>query len=189
MKKLMVLAAVAVTAIASQAYDIKWGAKNIYIPVATDAAVSQSGIVATSGDKFAAGALTVSLFWVGSEGNNKIGDYATTTAGGIAQQVLASGTGSDLYAAMVADQGATWKPEYYYTATYTTKDGKYVFAGTVTATTQIGNLSSANVSVMGDFTKGSWDYTANPVDPTPEPTSGLLMLLGMAGLALRRKQK
>ena len=25
--------------------------------------------------------------------------------------------------------------------------------------------------------------------PIPEPTSGLLMLLGMAGLALRRKQK
>lgn len=183
MKKLMILVAVAVTAIASQAYDIKWGAKNIIIPVANNVAISQSGIVMTSGDKFAAGALTVSLYWVGTEGNVKIGDYATTTAGGIAQQVLASGTSSDLYTVMVADQGATWKPEYYYTATYETKDGTYKFAGTVTATTQIGNLGASSVTVMGDFKNGSWNYTA-----APEPTSGLLLLLGIAGMALKRKR-
>lgn len=35
------------------------------------------------------------------------------------------------------------------------------------------------------FTAGDWSAVA----PIPEPTSGLLMLLGMAGLALRRKQK
>ena len=34
-------------------------------------------------------------------------------------------------------------------------------------------------------TPGTWSAVA----PIPEPTSGLLMLLGMAGLALRRKQK
>ena len=33
------------------------------------------------------------------------------------------------------------------------------------------------------------DMIASGATPTPEPTSGLLLLLGVAGLALRRKQK
>lgn len=42
----------------------------------------------------------------------------------------------------------------------------------------------------GDIQNGSWAPIGgeSPVD-TPEPTSGLLVLLGMAGLALRRKMK
>ena len=32
-------------------------------------------------------------------------------------------------------------------------------------------------------------WTVHGPEPTPEPTSGLLLLLGVAGLALRRKQK
>ena len=35
---------------------------------------------------------------------------------------------------------------------------------------------------------GTWS-TFGGSDPTPEPTSGLLLLIGVAGLALRRKQK
>ena len=43
------------------------------------------------------------------------------------------------------------------------------------------------------FWGSEWTFTPSPVPPTPtptpEPTSGLLLLLGVAGLALRRKQK
>lgn len=43
-----------------------------------------------------------------------------------------------------------------------------------------------------DATPGSGEYAWSPVssgpDPIPEPTSGLLLLLGMAGLALKRKK-
>ena len=40
-----------------------------------------------------------------------------------------------------------------------------------------------NYKAAGDFTSVAWASTA-----VPEPTSGLLMLLGMAGLALRRRR-
>ena len=36
---------------------------------------------------------------------------------------------------------------------------------------------------------GGWYQISDGATPTPEPTSGLLLLLGVAGLALRRKQK
>ena len=52
------------------------------------------------------------------------------------------------------------------------------------------------LSAIDATTYGAGDWTATPQPgptppgptPIPEPTSGLLMLLGMAGLALRRKQ-
>lgn len=185
MKKLMIMAAVTIMAVAAQAASITWGARNIYIPVAADASVSQAGIVASSGTKFAAGALTVSLYWVGTAGDVHIGDFATTAEGKIDAQVIGDGTTSSLYLAMVADQGETWKPEYHVTATYETADGVYAYDGSVVSTTAVGDLASKAVAATANFsTAGSWNYTAKAI---PEPTSGILMLIGLAGLALRRK--
>ena len=43
-------------------------------------------------------------------------------------------------------------------------------------------------SSPGTFTIGAASFTNSGTVAVPEPTSGLLLLLGMAGLALRRKQ-
>lgn len=187
MKKLMIMAVVAVAAVASQAADITWGARNIYIPVAADAAVDQTGIAPTSGSKFAADALTVALFWVNNAGTQtKINDFTTTAAGLIGAQVLGdSSTDKTLYQAMLAE-GEDYKPSYYFTATYTTEKGTYNYVGSAVAASPIANLPSGNIGVTADFrTAGSWNYTANA---EPEPTSALLMVFGLAGLALRRKR-
>jgi len=47
--------------------------------------------------------------------------------------------------------------------------------------------TKATIVLSTQGTKGSGTFTAGS-SPVPEPTSGLLMLLGMAGLALRRRR-
>jgi len=61
-------------------------------------------------------------------------------------------------------------------------------------TTQLAFTSSSTWSKVnngdGDYTSPGWYSTSTePPEPTPEPTSAMLMLLGVAGLALKRKQK
>ena len=188
MKKIIIMAVASMAAVVVNAASITWGARNIFVPVAADASVSQDGIVMSSGTKFAAGALTVSLYWVDSHGQNQfIGDVATTGDGVIkaSENVIATGTESALYTAMLADRGSTWKPEYFFTATYNTADGVYVYEGTANASVALGNLANSAISTTANFaTAGSWSYAAS----VPEPTSGLLLLIGMAGLALRRRR-
>ena len=66
---------------------------------------------------------------------------------------------------------------------YVGTDGKPTGV-TVTDTYTVAGLSGDD-SVLANFTFGSSGNFAT----VPEPTSAMLMLLGMAGLALRRKQK
>ena len=65
--------------------------------------------------------------------------------------------------------------DFYFTA----KDGDYLY----TSTTVAGIAAHATQTKNVGFTGGSWTTTA-----VPEPTSGLLMLVGLAGLALRRRR-
>ena len=65
-------------------------------------------------------------------------------------------------------------------------DGTYDFmvTGTRTATTMDSAGSGSRSFAIGSQSGATW-YTTESV---PEPTSGLLMLLGVAGLALRRRR-
>ena len=182
MKKLLFAAVVGFLAATSQAYQIKWSALNIKTPTATDVTVAQTGITGTGA---AMSGLDIALYWVSTSGDVLI-DTFTSDSGKVAAQTLGDGTSSALYTAMVADQGDTWKPVFHMTATYTTADGTYEFDGTVTSSLAIGDLGTKNVTANANFGNiAGWSYTPNDV---PEPTSGLLMLLGVAGLALRRKR-
>jgi len=68
-----------------------------------------------------------------------------------------------------------------YTFVLTGKDGSYTYSqsGSDTPDATIGGFVAFD---------GGNAWTKGP-DPTPEPTSAMLMLLGVAGLCLRRKQK
>ncbi len=50
------------------------------------------------------------------------------------------------------------------------------------------NLSYTGISFGNDNSKSLSNWSEYSPSPIPEPTSGLLMLLGMAGLALKRKR-
>ena len=89
--------------------------------------------------------------------------------------------------------------DYFYAAVFTSGDDKYllltdtynVFVQSAQDTTLSKSLSGAATAPDDTSTvqAGKNWYKAGGSEPVPEPTSGLLMLLGVAGLALRRKVK
>ena len=190
MKKLMIIVAVCAMASVVQAYSVNWSATNVRIPVADDPKVSQTGIKTTSsGDTpstpFDAGALTLSLFYVDSSGEEQlVKSMATEASGKLADEAVPVIEFNDtLYKAILADQDGD-AVQFVMRATYSTKDGTYDFYINKTGV-DITGLDTSNKPLALNMNNGSWNYTASAV---PEPTSGLLLLLGVAGLALRRRR-
>ena len=186
MKKLIIGTAFVLAAVASQAATaLTWGALNVKTPIASDPKQSQTGIV---GSGAALSDFAINVFWIDSYGADQfVGTFNTgkdTNAGKVAAQQL-GGSDSALYTAMLEDQGSAWKPQYHVTATYSTTDGVYTYSGVATASKALADIKSYSVAATMNFTNGTWNYTANAV---PEPTSGLMLLLGVAGLALRRRR-
>lgn len=185
MKKLIIVAVAVVMAACTQAASFSWKTSatgKIYNPGTTDllasataylfdaSAVSQSSLVTA----FATGGLDLS-------------SMGSLSSKGISNGAIASTTFSD--STSVGDMLTS------YFAIIISIDGKdYLFIsdtvgqpGVEGKTTQISfNAKAASqagaLDASAGYSAGGW-YAA-----VPEPTSGLLMLLGMAGLALRRRR-
>jgi hypothetical protein len=151
MKKLLILAAAIVAAVAANAASFNWGAANIYGP---------DGTTKYSGD--------VTLYCTQVDGWSV---SATATAGAInknnttfSSDKFVAGTSYDFYF-VIEDAGKA------FTSSAVSKGAQQ----SDTATIQFGNMAAATQNTS------NWQSV-------PEPTSGLLLLLGVAGLALRRKR-
>ena len=111
---------------------------------------------------------------------SKTGDaYATKTTSkkGVADLVddsKAYGEGNSAYAAILYTYGSGDDLQYMGNV------GKVTFESALDV--ESGKMSQY---LLGDTTKGAPAWSTAAV---PEPTSGLLMLLGMAGLAIRRRR-
>ena len=119
-------------------------------------------------------------------------DSATFNAG--------TGKGSKTYTTLAADsstdprsvsvttlsEGSTL--DVYYVLLNTNKDPNeyYKIADTLTGRSDTGEIALGSNTSIANSTLTSATWTQ--VGAVPEPTSGLLMLLGMAGLALKRKR-
>ena len=182
MKKLMVAACAIAFAAVSQAASISWGS-------------DQNGILLPDGVNYADGQVTMYLYEITAQ------DFAgfSGTADQISKAVFNKyGTTSansmldDWGATMITDSRTFGKDQTAYAAvvfSFTDEDGTKYFKGNIASYTFDSDASQQvtdlNVNLGGN---GSTQGGAITWQTVPEPTSGLLLLLGVGALALRRRR-
>ena len=192
MKKLMMAAAVALAAIGLNAATVNWQATKGYL---YDGA-GDSAVKVTTGSAYL-------MFVTASYAQDDlVSDFvkanynssATLTAMG-ESGAMATGAGTIGSNARIAGAESTYATTADATVYFVVfKDDKmYISDATTAAYDSVTAESLATFASMTTSSKLSVDAasgysTAGWYGAVPEPTSGLLMLLGMAGLALRRKR-
>ena len=196
MKKLMIAAAIVCAAVFANAANVDWKwTSTLYDHPNGDAAYNGTVYIVNANSYtqqavldalLAGGDLASYNMGSGIATSNGKAPSGTSTIGDVSSFTPTRTVGSDKYI------------DFYYAALTTGTDGKdYVFLGstqsvaldTTMDTTLSKSLSSSKTGIDGaTFSAQGW-YLAESAAPVPEPTSGLLLLLGVAGLALRRKQK
>ena len=172
MKKMIVLAVVALAAAFSQAASLDWkyGAtaddvgKTVYVLAGTTAVTEWDSVGALSAAALGSGTVAKS-------------GRAYATNGTVADASITK-TSADIYYVVVSADGSTFD------VTSVANMAASVYDPNNQESTPGANtsLSSASITSSGNsFGGGGGDV--------PEPTSGLLLVLGGAMLALRRKQK
>ena len=168
MKKLMLAAAIVCAAVMAQASMVKWQTANFV--------VDKDGVALKSS---AYKTISMVVYYFDADGKELGSVEGSINNFGVATASWAE---------------AELSTTYYAKAVFTDKDGDTLTSEKAMFTTSSSVTYQANFSTgVGFATSGNkFDQTgANygwSVAPVPEPTSGLLMLLGMAGLALKRKR-
>ena len=160
MKKIIVTLAVVVSAALANAAAFSWSAAQIYSP-ADSTALLNAGTASLYCDALSSSALSTA-----SVSGGKI---AATT---FSSEAAVANTSYDFYFVLETEQGGS-----SYSFTSATK------AVTASATGTAGISFGTQKAATTD--SSNWKGGSSDV---PEPTSGLLLLVGLAGLALRRKQ-
>ena len=180
MKKIIIMAAAMMLGIVANAAAVVWQANAIQsspdVTVGAGWLVQvYSADIAFDYDDAKAGDITAFA------SASTVAAGTTYRASGSVADGLANGTSGSFYAVI-------------YDASSVAGAKNYIVSDAVTVSaTAAGNdvqltfgAMAAPTAAANKFLNSSW--TAVPSESVPEPTSGLLLLLGMAGLALRRKQ-
>jgi len=176
MKKLMIAFAAVAMAACAQAATVNWQVNNIRGPEGESSAASWLVQIYTSDVTYsydAAKAGTISTWQAGN-----------AVKAGTTTNYRASGSGSQ-------DNGTT--VNYYaviYDATTVANASHYIVSANVAVNAPEGGASQNLIfGAMSGTTLATNKFYGKEWQSVPEPTSAMLLLLGVAGLALRRKQK
>jgi hypothetical protein len=194
MKKLMILASAIVMACTLHAASFTWGFTSDSIKDSTGEYINGGTAFLFLGD-VTAGANTFSLLdatFLASAGQNGYPLYNYGSASTpISSDALTSTAAGQKYTLILLEKTNVSSLEDY--------EGNYILASGISGQgvnpmddtdtwATFTNPTAYGASDWSTMTKEQDPVVPGPGDNVPEPTSGLLMLVGLAGLALRRKQ-
>ena len=190
MKKLMILLGTIAMAVGVQAASINWGAA-VAIGTEYTPATDQYCYLLYSSSAYSSLASALEVKGCGADA---IGGTANNGGEIVAFHKISAEEGEngaflDTFIRADADGGVNG----YYQIIVSSADNKeFAVVNAESAVTGISDTTSAgnakfNADWSGDGYLGSSGYTGT-ITAVPEPTSGLLMLVGLAGLALRRRR-
>lgn len=184
MKKIIMLLVASCVTVAAQAASVNWVVSNVYTPTSDVLAPGSTG----GGSKMATTAdLIISVFWDANKGSDEaswtlISDSATLTAAGTkASSVLWN---QDTAVANRNDDGAAF---FKVVLEYTDSANNSYTVEKLSGAVDLKNITSQAKSVTFNMNNLAWSGGGTQPD-VPEPTSALLLLMGGAMLALRRKR-
>ena len=173
MKKLLILAAAVMTAAVTHAAAVGWtmGGAAAYANGSYDIfVIGQNGVSGVDQIAALVAAGTSVSSYAFYEGGSVTGTgMANLTAAASGKSITYSGSGTDTYQAFAV----LWKSDG--------KEASYTDVKSIT-------MTNDSTSKTFAFANQSSNLAANNFTVAPEPTSGLLLLLGVAGLALKRKR-
>ena len=182
MKKLIVILAAVALATVAQAASVTWNVTNIYKGNTTDKALTTDGYMvylindATYSQSDAAAALAA-----GTLTKDLISSKAT----------VSSGLTADGKVSKSANLGDLADGEYSFYNVIVGGDNAVVGTPVTATIVSVGtpSLGSFNAKTLTQNSANWKSVTGGSSGDIPEPTSGLLLLVGAGMLALRRKQK
>lgn len=183
MKKIMMALAVVACAAMAQASVVKWS----------------STAVAFNGTKL--GNQDVSLYLVGvGDASDMLFDTRKTASAPVVNKGklgsdVGAGQASYDYNSTLAgggfinsETGADLGRQYYMVITYNDGTKDYTYTSSAVSSSGLSSTSLGAIDFTFNDTISTVAGTKDAWVAVPEPTSGLLMLIGMAGLALRRRR-
>lgn len=193
MKKLILAVAVIGTAIAAQAATVSWASSKLFTAATAEGGFSSTAIgKAATGYLFTLTASEYDSFLADYNANGNMKSvyeaYTKGTLGTAAGTAATTSRGSTATISTDVAVGDTVYGAILYTYHDDTLDKDFYIANIATGT--VGAESGLTIGNLGTYFFGQDTGTATGGwQVVPEPTSGLLLLLGVAGLALRRKQR
>ena len=194
MKKLMFILAAVIMVAGAHAASVYWTCTNVKDgsgnPIngiayfINAASLSQDAFKALDGADAFTSALSGMYSYTPTSVGNDAGKYTVDTAHAVdnATLGLSDTTAYSVYLAVFDTATITDSSKYYLTEA---KD-LTTYSGTSSQSLKFGSQSTAS-QAAGAWSSVKASEPEPPID-SPEPTSGLLMIIGAAGLALRRKR-